>query len=102
MKNIYGMAFVILKEKNSVRIPIITVRTTNGNGGNFGSHKEVKMFIKTWCLKCNWQGIAEVGHGLRIIDYECPECGYIIKRPYRGGRNLTDKKARLSYPRLEE
>ena len=59
------------------------------------------MYIKAWCPKCGWIGYAEVGHGLRIKDYECPKCGYLVKRPYRGIRDLTKGGAKLSYPRLE-
>lgn len=53
------------------------------------------MFIEAWCPKCDWKGIAEVGHGLKIENYECPKCGYIVKRPYRGGRDLTQEMAKL-------
>jgi len=54
------------------------------------------MYIKVWCPKCNWVGVAKVGRGITIEDYQCPKCGNTqIKRPYRGNRDLIDKEARL-------
>jgi len=60
------------------------------------------MFIKAWCLKCPWKGIAEVGGSLRLKDYECPKCGYKVKKPPEGLRNLSDEMAKRSYCRLED
>jgi len=59
------------------------------------------MFIKAWCPNCNWEGIAEVGNGISIRDYQCPICGWpyekwqSLKRPYRGIRDLRKPKATL-------
>ena len=55
------------------------------------------MHIKAWCPKCNWTGKARVGRrfGISIEDYECPKCGNIVKRPYKGTYNLTAEMAKL-------
>ena len=55
------------------------------------------MFIKAYCPKCKWVGHAEVGKlNLSIANYKCPKCGHpILKRPYRGVRDLCSEEAKL-------
>ena len=41
------------------------------------------MIIRVKCVKCSWQGIANIGWMLSICSYECPVCGKELQRTYR-------------------